>query len=151
AFWTKGTRLSDCRPNRPLDPDAVKAANEKLWAEFPELNGRQLTMQDGDYKYRRAWREAYTGEVEKKQCPKKPVAGAAVVGCSGSRPTAPLTKAEWQKKSLAAAGIDKANWIPDKGFEYNRGNVKKVYAYYASLYNQNPNLLWAGMAKLAGG
>jgi hypothetical protein len=29
--------------------------------------------------------------------------------------------------------------------------VKKVYAYYADLYNQRPELKWAGMAKLAGG
>lgn len=141
--------MSDGRPKRPLDHAAVQAANEKVWAEFPELKGRQLNMSDSDYKYRRAWREAYQGEVEKKTCPKKPVTDAAITGCSPT--TTPLSKEEWQKRSLAAAGIDKSKWDPEKGFEYNQENVKKVYAYYTGLYNQNPKLLWAGMAKLAGG
>ena len=108
-------------------------------------------MSESDHKYRCAWREAYQGEVEKKTCPKKPVTGAAVAGCPTPPNTTPLSKEEWQKRSLAAAGIDKKTWDPSKGFESNRANVKKVYAYYAGLYNQNPNLLWAGMAKLAGG
>jgi hypothetical protein len=143
--------LSDGRPKRPLDPAAVKAANEKVWAEFPELKGRQLTMSDSDYKYRRAWREAYKGEVDKKTCPKKPVTSGSVVPCSTPPTTTPMSKEEWQKKALAAAGLDIKNWIPSAGFEANRENVKKVYAYYTTLYDQNHNLLWAGMAKLAGG
>jgi hypothetical protein len=52
---------------------------------------------------------------------------------------------------LSAARIDPATWRPSAGFEANRENVKKVYAYYADLYNQRPELKWAGMAKLAGG
>src|SRR5947209_13345706 len=70
AVRPEGASLSDSRPKRPLDPAAVKAANERLWAEFPELKGRQLTMSESDHKYRCAWREAYQGEVEKKTCPK---------------------------------------------------------------------------------
>jgi hypothetical protein len=105
-------------------------------------------MSDSDYKYRRAWREAYDGALEAKTCPKKPV-GAAVAECS--KTTTPLNKADWQKKSLEAAGIDESKWNPKAGFEANRENVKKVYAYYTSLYNQNSDLKWAGMAKLAGG
>lgn len=143
--------MIDCRPTRPLDPDAVKAANEQIWKTFPELKGRQLTMNGDDYKYRKAWMEAYSGTVEKKTCPKKSISASSVVGCSTPSPATPLSKQEWQKKSLQAAGIDRSTWQPDKGFEDNRNTVKKVYDYYAHLYDQNPNLRWAGMAKLAGG
>jgi uncharacterized protein DUF2515 len=58
---------------------------------------------------------------------------------------------EWQAKAMAAAGIDPNNWDPSDGFEDNEENIKKVYALYAQWYLQDPNLKWAGMAKLAGG
>jgi hypothetical protein len=62
-----------------------------------------------------------------------------------------LTADQWRARALSAARIDPATWRPSAGFEANRDNVKKVYAYYADLYNQRPELKWAGMAKLAGG
>jgi hypothetical protein len=62
-----------------------------------------------------------------------------------------LTAEQWRARALTAAKIDPATWKPSAGFEANRENVKKVYAYYADLYNQRPELKWAGMAKLAGG
>jgi hypothetical protein len=73
------------------------------------------------------------------------------VQCSTPPITTPLSKEEWQKRTLATAGLDMKTWVPSAGFQANRENVKKVYAYYTALYNQNHNLLWAGMAKLAGG
>jgi hypothetical protein len=105
-------------------------------------------MSSSDYKYRKAWREAYEGALEPKTCPKQQVTDA-VQPCPGPKP--PLNKSEWQNKALAAAKIDPASWKPSDGFEANRENVKKVYDYYAGLYNENPDLKWAGMAKLAGG
>lgn len=49
-----------------LDPHAVRVANEKLWAQFPELKGRSLTAGSGDAGYRDAWnafyREAHNAE-----------------------------------------------------------------------------------------
>jgi hypothetical protein len=62
-----------------------------------------------------------------------------------------VTVAEWQQKAMAAAGIDPGKWDPSKGFEANRENIKKVYALYAQWFLDNPELKWAGMAKLAGG
>jgi hypothetical protein len=62
-----------------------------------------------------------------------------------------LTADQWRARALTAAKIDPATWKPSAGFEANRENVKKVYAYYSDLYNQRPELKWAGMAKLAGG
>lgn len=38
---------------------AVKAANEKLWQENPELQRRQLTSAPEDAEYRKQWMAAY--------------------------------------------------------------------------------------------
>jgi hypothetical protein len=59
--------------------------------------------------------------------------------------------AEWRRRALRSAGIEPAKWQPDKGFTVNQSIVERVYAYYMGLFNRNENLLWAGMAKLAGG
>lgn len=64
-------------------------------------------------------------------------------------PTRPM--AEWRQQALKVAGIDPAKWQPVKKFKHNRPIVERVYAYYMGLFNRNENLLWAGMAKLAGG
>jgi hypothetical protein len=57
---------------------------------------------------------------------------------------------EWRQRALAAAGIDPARWDPDAGFKDNETVVERVYAYDMGVFNHNENLLWAGMAKLAG-
>lgn len=67
--------MSNRRAKLPVDPAANKAANEKLWADNPELKNRKLTMAPEDYKYRKAWMDAYTaagGAVEGEKA-KKPV------------------------------------------------------------------------------
>ena len=61
-----------------------------------------------------------------------------------------ISVAEWNRRALAAAGIDPARWDPSQGFEANRENGQKVYAMYGSWYLGHPELKWAGMAKLAG-
>lgn len=43
----------------PLDPRAALAANEKLWANNPELARRQLTMGPKDSEYRKEWMRYY--------------------------------------------------------------------------------------------
>ena len=51
----------------PLNPVAVAAANEALWAAHPELGRRQLTMGPADAALRREWMDAYLaagGQVE---------------------------------------------------------------------------------------
>ena len=77
------------------------------------------------------------------------------VASSVSQPAAArstyVSRAEWQKRALKAANLDLGSWRPDKGFAANLVNVKNVYAYYMRLFSQNEDLLWAGMAKLAGG
>lgn len=52
------------RARRPLDPDAVQAANDAIG---DETGGRQLTMGPEDGELRRKWMDAYVatgGEVE---------------------------------------------------------------------------------------
>jgi len=38
---------------------AIQAANEELWDEHPELQGRQLTLGPDDTRLRREWMEKY--------------------------------------------------------------------------------------------
>ncbi len=51
--------MSDVRAMLPLDPVAVKTANEKLWARYPALKRRQLTPDPADRHYRQRWLEEY--------------------------------------------------------------------------------------------
>ncbi len=50
---------------RPLSPEAVQEANERLWAANPELARRQLTMGPDDYEYRREWMRYYNEALER--------------------------------------------------------------------------------------
>ncbi len=54
---------------RPLSPQAVQAANEKLWKDNPELQGRQLTMDPEDYDYRKQWMQAYQSALGQQETP----------------------------------------------------------------------------------
>lgn len=60
-------------------------------------------------------------------------------------------KAGWQQLVSEKAGINSADWNPERGFEANRQTVERVYGLYEQLHKQHPELQWAGMAKLAGG
>ena len=60
------------RPPRPLDPAAVKAANEAVWKEFKLAPGTQLTMQAGDAKARERWMDVYLATIKKKDVPAPP-------------------------------------------------------------------------------
>ena len=56
----------------PLDPNAVRIANEQLWEAYPELKRRQLGLKPEDAKYRRAWWKYYNEAAAKKPpAPKK--------------------------------------------------------------------------------
>jgi hypothetical protein len=63
----------------------------------------------------------------------------------------PETKAEWQQFLLDKLGVTKDDVAGyDRFTPHNQDVMKKFYGYYESIYKQNPDLLWAGMAKLAG-
>ena len=48
------------------------------------------------------------------------------------------------------SAADMNTYNPANGFMYNRTNLQAVYAFYQKLFTENPNLLWAGLGKLAG-
>lgn len=60
----------------PLDPAAVKRANDRLWTQHPELGGRQLTMANSttESAYRREWMKLYREELSDTPQPPPPVA-----------------------------------------------------------------------------
>ncbi|MFJ9782905.1 hypothetical protein ACIRSS_25215 [Amycolatopsis sp. NPDC101161] len=110
-------------------------------ARHPELRGRAIRR--GERALTQEWTAVRTSIV-------RPALQAPVV--VAAPPAAPARQVpEWRRLALAAAGINAADWKPDEGFERQRTIVERVYAYYAGLFNRNENLLWAGMAKLAGG
>jgi len=54
------------RPPRPLDPQAVKAANESVWKEFGLPAGTQLTLDSKDANARKRWMDAYLEALKRK-------------------------------------------------------------------------------------
>ena len=71
---------------------------------------------------------------------------------AGLPPTAyqEVLREHWLAQALQAACISPQDWDPSLGAQANRANVEKVYAYYASLYLQDPDLQWSGMAAMIG-
>ncbi len=70
------------RAQRPLNPQAVQAANQKLWEHHEEeLQGRQLTMAPGEPEtsYRKEWMEAYNAALAEQNVP-PPTSGDGEVG-----------------------------------------------------------------------
>jgi hypothetical protein len=63
------------RPPRPLDPEAVKIANEAVWnaPEFQHLNRRLVTMEPKDLPARVAWVNAYLAALGRKKPTPAPV------------------------------------------------------------------------------
>ena len=113
-------------------------------ARHPALRGRAI--RPGEQALAQEWTAIRTGIVH-------PVLAAPPPSPAPPTPPTPVVRsvADWKRRALAAAGIDPAKWDPDAGFTFNKSVVERVYAYYTGLFNQNENLLWAGMAKLAGG
>jgi hypothetical protein len=54
------------------------------------------------------------------------------------------------RAAFDAAGIDEAAWDPAAGVDGNRATIEAVYEYYAQLYRDHPELMWAGMAAMIG-
>ena len=111
-------------------------------SRHPELHGRAI--RPGERKLADEWhrilREIVRPALAAMAAPAPPVPPAT--------PTRTVT--DWQQRALQAAGIDAVKWLPGKGFTDNKATVVKVYEYDAGLFARDPNLLWAGMAKLAG-
>jgi len=60
-------------------------------------------------------------------------------------------KEAWQQFMLAKAGITAAEIRDYRDFSpKNQAIMKRIYGYYTDVFVANPELLWAGMAKLAG-
>lgn len=114
-------------------------------SRHPELRGRKI--RPGEHLLAKEWREILRDIVRPALLAPVPAAPPVPVA-----PAAPARSvADWRLRALQVAGIDPAKWRPREGFKENRAIVERVYAYDMGLFNRNENLLWAGMAKLAGG
>ena len=124
-------------------------------ARHPELGGRAI--RPGERALADEWKAIGAGLVRPSlQAARAPQAPGPVWPPLPTAPAQPprapsRSVADWLARALQSAGIDPAQWRPGDGFERNRSIVERVYCYYAGLFNRDQNLLWAGMAKLAGG
>jgi hypothetical protein len=130
--------MASRRLQQPLDPDLVAAANEKFWADHPDLAGQQLKP-DSDVKLRRAWVDAYIaagGQVEGEPATKP---SEVVAPC----PVKPIDCADaWKGAEQEADDILNKSDDPVK-------RNKEINAAYARMYLQNPKLEWLGAAAFA--
>jgi hypothetical protein len=55
------------------------------------------------------------------------------------------------QQALQLAGIDLSKWQPSRGVAANVDIERKVYAFYQEMWDGDPSLQWAGLAKLVGG
>ena len=68
----------------------------------------------------------------------------------GPDATAEELRAYWLAIAADKAGIDMSAWDPTLGANALKGTITDVYTYYGSLFLQNPDLQWAGMANMIG-
>jgi hypothetical protein len=98
-----------------LDPTAVSQANQQLWANNPELDGRQLTDGPEDAAYRQEWMKLYHQAQQRTSQPPPPQATPApvpppapvvstnpVTDCPATPP--PSCKVEVKAKQLSPLG-----------------------------------------------
>ena len=92
------------RAQRPLNPAAVQAANQKLWEDNPELEGRQLTMAPGEPEtgYRKEWMEAYNAALAEQNAPPPTSGGNGRV----SAPTRPCPAASTADLAVTVTRIN---------------------------------------------
>jgi uncharacterized protein YukE len=57
---------------------------------------------------------------------------------------------QWRDLAYHRAGIDGEAWDPRRGLLANDDTVRRVYAAYSRLFDEHPELQWAGMAALVG-
>lgn len=135
--------MANRRATLPLDSAANEAANEKLYAKFPELKGRPLSASSSaDAKYREFWMNAYLQALSKKQQPVGAPPLEVVLGCPQTTKPGCGRSADWYKiQSLENIG---AYGSSDR--ELNPAITKA----YADLYKSDPaTFKWAGMAAFA--
>lgn len=125
------------RLKRPLNQDAVRAANAELAVQYPEAAHRQLDANDPqDAPYRQSWRESYLrngGEVETESpdaeqgevandvhaCPGSPsnIPIILLPGMMGSRLFFPDCQKVWDPDDDWGMGID---WVPPRAERVRR-------------------------------
>ncbi len=99
----------------PLNPDAVKAADQALFKNHPELNGRKLTMAPEDGALRKEWMDSYlaaSGGPAPPSAPTSPPA-APTTPCPPTPPPPPAPPAPTSITELSKS-TPKLDKLPDK-------------------------------------
>jgi hypothetical protein len=61
-----------------------------------------------------------------------------------------LLQLYWVAVAAKKAGIDLAQWDPNRGSAALKDIITSVYTYYGNLFLENPYMQWAGMANMIG-
>jgi hypothetical protein len=130
--------MSTHRLQQPLNPHAVKAANNQFWKDHPELAGRQLGP-DADIELRNEWVADYRAAGGLLEQEPDTAPDAVVATCV--TPTFDCAQA-WQQCE------SKADDILNKDSDPVKRN-KHINAAYAKMYLQDPKLEWLGAAAFA--
>jgi hypothetical protein len=136
--------VANRRASLPLNADALKAANEKLWSEFPELKRRKLTLSSADQRYRAFWMDSYLAALKppaQDEAPPVPPQEVAVPCADPVKPGCGKSYDEYREQAktlIASAGSGT--------LERNKAITKA----YADMYSKDPSAFkWAGMAAFA--
>ncbi len=151
--------------------DAMRTAGQHLTTTWKTVDGRLGAAPwfgpDAD-RFRSDWRQRHRPSVSSiaalldeasrtltrnaDEQDRASAADGATTGAPTGRPAAgsSMTGQDYLDQALRNAGIDPATWDPNAGVDGNKAIVEAVYAYYAQLYRDNPEMLWAGMAALIG-
>ncbi|MGA2982347.1 MAG: hypothetical protein ABSG32_00950 [Terriglobia bacterium] len=88
-----------------MDPTAVAQANQQLWANHPELGGRQLTDAPEDAAYRQEWMKLYHQALQGASQP--PQQGSAQPPSPQAAPTpAPAQSTKWYEVDQEISGLE---------------------------------------------
>jgi Protein of unknown function (DUF2515) len=122
----------------PLDPKAVREANEALWRAHPELGRRQLTMdpKDSERKLRQEWVDAYLKAKGKQAEPAPPVPALEPVQWC------PLPSCEELWRSID----EEVRPILNMSDPMDRN--RQISAAYASMHQRKADYEWIGLAAI---
>lgn len=71
-------------------------------------------------------------------------------GQNGTEPERPLTRSDYQQVLCTELDLNCPDWDTERGVSCNDSRIQAGYGYYQKVWDEHPEVTWAGLAKLAG-